>query len=88
MAPETKKSPAEQATREAAITPSKDDLHEQREPEQTQEAVVTAPRPPQQSQIDQERSDWEGMGQSQVTSDADIKPSTRKRPDPIPPHRP
>ena len=69
--------PDEQARREAAAKPSKDDVHEQREAGQTHEGVVqTSPRPPQQSQIDAERSDWEGMGQARHQPEAD-KPKSR-----------
>lgn len=64
--------PEQQATREASKKPSKDDLHEQREAGQQQEGVVhTAPRPPLQSQLDRERSDWEGMGQSRYQPEED-----------------
>jgi hypothetical protein len=73
MKPEPSKTSADQqAKREAARKPSKDDVHEQREANQHQEGVVqTAPRPPQQSQIDAERADWEGMGQSRYQPEED-----------------
>ncbi len=59
--------PEQQANKEAAKNPARDDVHEQRQAGQKQEGVVkkTSPsRPPAQSLIDQERGDWEGMGQS------------------------
>jgi hypothetical protein len=56
----------QQASNEAAKKPTRDDVHEQRQQEQSQEGVVKqGARPPAQSQIDAERGDWEGMGQSQ-----------------------
>lgn len=64
--------PEEHATREAAKKPGPSDVHEQRQSNQTAEGVVQKtkePRPPSQSLIDQERGDWEGMGQSKHTPD-------------------
>ena len=45
--------------------PSTSDVREQRQKPQQEEAVVekSNSRPPTQSLIDQERGDWEGMGQ-------------------------
>lgn len=69
--------PEQAAKREASKSPTRDDVHEQREAGQTQEGVVRpAARPPAQSQIDKDRADWEGMAQ---------KPST---PDDVPPKEP
>jgi hypothetical protein len=60
------RAPEDQATHEAAKKPSPGDVHEQRQPDQKEEGVVKKdPRPPSQSLIDQERGDWEGMGQPQ-----------------------
>jgi hypothetical protein len=60
------RSAEQQASNEAAKKPTRDDVHEQRQHEQSQEGVVKqGARPPAQSQIDAERGDWEGMGQSQ-----------------------
>lgn len=42
--------------------PNRDDVHEQREPNQPREGVV---RKPTQTQTDRDRADWEGMGQPQ-----------------------
>jgi hypothetical protein len=50
------------AKKQATEKPSRDDVHEQREPNQTREGVV---RKPTQTQSDRERADWEGMGQPQ-----------------------
>lgn len=61
-----RRSAEQQASNEAAKKPTRDDVHEQRQQEQGQEGVVKqGARPPAQSQLDAERSDWEGMGQSQ-----------------------
>lgn len=58
-------SPENHAAHEAAKKPGPSDVHEQRQKEQKEEAVVEKgnSRPPTQSLIDQERGDWEGMGQ-------------------------
>ncbi len=56
--------PEDHAAQEAAKKPGPSDVHEQRQKQQKQEAVVEkGPRPPTQSLIDEERGDWEGMGQ-------------------------
>ncbi|MDB4936163.1 MAG: hypothetical protein JWP87_3135 [Labilithrix sp.] len=55
----------QQASREAAKKPARDDVHEQRQSSQDKEGVVKRDtRPPAQSLLDEERGDWEGMGQS------------------------
>lgn len=53
------------AAPDAAKKPSTSDVREQRQKPQQEEAVVEKgnSRPPTQSLIDQERGDWEGMGQ-------------------------
>lgn len=62
--------PAEHAAQEAAKKPGPADVHEQRETDQSAEAVVEKDvRPPTQSLIDEERGDWEGMGQSRHAPD-------------------
>ena len=45
-----------------AEKPGREDVHEQREQDQTREGVV---RKPTQTQTDKDRADWEGMGQPQ-----------------------
>lgn len=60
----------EKQKKEMAENPSRDDVHEQRSPDQAQPGVVTkkdppAPRPPTTTESDRERADWEGMGQPQ-----------------------
>lgn len=47
---------------EISKNPSRDDVHEQRDPNQPREGVV---RKPTQTQTDEDRADWEGMGQPQ-----------------------
>jgi hypothetical protein len=56
-----KKKEREQQQR-IANNPSREDVHEQREPNQPREGVV---RKPTQTQTDRDRADWEGMGQPQ-----------------------
>lgn len=46
--------------KEIVNNPSRDDVHEQRDPNQQREGVV---RKPTQTQSDSDRADWEGMGQ-------------------------
>jgi len=59
----------DQAKKEMTKNPAREDLHEQREDNQKREGVVEKdPRPPQQSLIEKERGDWEGMGGTQVPS--------------------
>ena len=54
--------PEQQAKREAAAKPTRDDVHEQRQDGQKQEAVVTeAPRRTMQSEIELDRAADEGM---------------------------
>jgi hypothetical protein len=61
----------QQANMEASKKPARDDVHEQRQSGQKQEGVVKRDtRPPAQSLIDEERGDWEGMGQSRHQPDA------------------
>lgn len=60
MANEKKKE--QEQKKEIAKNPSRDDVHEQREPNQQREGVV---RKPTQTQSDRDRADWEGMGQPQ-----------------------
>lgn len=66
----------DRSKREMTNNPGKEDIHEQRTPEQPREGVVpdkgkgkdkdkAAPRPPTQTQTDTDRADWEGMGQPQ-----------------------
>ena len=64
-------SPEDHAAQEAARKPGPSDVHEQRQQKQEQEAVVerTGSRPPTQSIIDEERGDWEGMGQGSPRPD-------------------
>ena len=65
-------SPEDHAAKEAAKKPGPSDVHEQRQTDQKAEAVVekkTDVRPPTQSLIDEERGDWEGMGQGRHTPD-------------------
>src|SRR5690606_4743937 len=52
----------EKQKKEIAENPAREDVHEQREPNQPREGVV---RKPTQTQSDRERADWEGMGQPQ-----------------------
>ena len=66
MKPDPPKSGAQQ---QAASKPSTN-IHEPCDPGQKQEVVQTSPRP-QQSQIDAERADWEGMGQSRYQPEED-----------------
>jgi hypothetical protein len=63
--------PDEHAAHEAAKKPGPSDVHEQRQSDQKSEGVVEkkGERPPTQSLIDEERGDWEGMGQSQHQPD-------------------
>ena len=64
--------PEEQAKREAAAAPSRDDVHEQREPDQQQEGVVhRGTRPPAQTAHDLDRASGEGMAPLRE-SDEDI----------------
>lgn len=58
---------ANQNKKEMTEKPSREDVHEQREQNQQREGVVKAPkgRPPAQSLVDEQRADWEGMGQPQ-----------------------
>lgn len=59
------KNKEKQAKDAAAEKPGREDVHEQRESNQRQEGVVSGkPRPPHQSLVDEQRADWEGMGQS------------------------
>ena len=46
--------------------------------EEQPEVVQTSPRPPHQSQLDEERGDWEGMGQSRFQQGED-KPKSGPR---------
>lgn len=48
--------------KQIANNPSRDDVHEQRDPNQPREGVV---RKQTQTQSDEGRADWEGMGQPQ-----------------------
>jgi hypothetical protein len=62
--------PEEHAANEAAKKPGPSDVHEQRQSDQKEEAVVQkGQRAPTQSLIDEERGDWEGMGQNRQTPD-------------------
>jgi hypothetical protein len=71
-----KRNPDQQATREAAKKPTRDDVHEQRQDGQSEEGVVQqGARPPAQSQIDAERGDWEGMGQTQHRPESANQPT-------------
>jgi hypothetical protein len=70
------RNPEQQASRQAAQKPTRDDVHEQRQEGQSQEGVVQqGARPPAQSQIDAERSDWEGMGQAQLGPESTNQPT-------------
>lgn len=52
--------------KQIADKPGRDDVHEQRDANQTDTSnVPAAPRKPTQTQSDRERADWEGMGQPQ-----------------------
>jgi hypothetical protein len=51
----------EKMKKEVANNPSNMDVHEQRDANQEREGVVPASRPPAQSEVDQQRADWEGM---------------------------
>ena len=57
-----KKQTEHEQKKQIAETPSRDDVHEQREKDQPREGVV---RQPTQTQSDRDRADWEGMGQPQ-----------------------
>ena len=59
--------------RDMTNKPAREDVHEQRHPDQPREGVVPkkgaptppSPRPPTPSKDDRDRADWEGMGQPQ-----------------------
>jgi hypothetical protein len=78
------RAPEQQANREAAKKAARDDVHEQRQPDQKQEGIVERDtRPPAQSLIDQERGDWEGMGQARHQPEAPAsssEPETKPTP--------
>ena len=63
--------PEDHAAHEAARKPGPSDVHEQRQQKQEQEAVVerSGSRRPTQSTLDEERGDWEGMGQGSPRPD-------------------
>lgn len=52
---------------EIVKNPNRDDVHEQRTPEQPREGVV---RKPTQTQTDEQRADWEGMTPAPSKPDA------------------
>ncbi len=64
----------EHAKKEMTENPARDDVHEQREPEQKREGVVEkdekkkSDATPRQSLVEKERADWEGMGGTQPAS--------------------
>jgi hypothetical protein len=61
----------EKLKKEVAQNPTNTDVHEQRDAAQTREGVVpSSTRGPAQSEVDQQRADWEGM--------APPPPTTRK----------
>jgi len=69
-APMNRDSREQKQQKEMTDNPGRDDVHEQRHPAQPREGVVPntppgAPRPPTTTQGDQDRADWEGMGQPQ-----------------------
>lgn len=71
----------EQAKQQAARKPGREDVHEQREAGQKREGVVGA-RPTQQSLADQERADWEGMGQGRYEAPRQPPQHEQKRTQP------
>ena len=58
---------SEKPKKEATQNPGKEDVHEQREPDQQREGVVRKDKKDEKtsrtSLSDRERADWEGMGQ-------------------------
>jgi hypothetical protein len=54
--------------KELTKKPDREDVHEQREPEQKRECLVQKPRPPVvEEELDQQRADWEGMARAPST---------------------